>query len=101
MLKRFEVENYKNFDKRVVFDFTKVKDYEFNKECIHDNVIGMTMIYGANAVGKTNLGKAIMDITWLIAQVRRIINYDVVNAESEKNPLCFYIILTLERMTSF
>ncbi len=89
MLKRFEVENFKNFDNRVVLDFTKVANCDFNMDCIHNDLIGMGMIYGANAVGKSNFCRAIMDITWVVSQVRRIINYNVTNANSDKEKAQF------------
>ncbi len=62
MLKRFEVQGYKNFKDRFVLDFSDVRDYQFNTECIKNNLINHSMIYGKNAVGKTNFGRAIFDI---------------------------------------
>ena len=62
-LKRFEVQNYKNFGKKITMDFSKVNDYDFNTECIADGVIKNAIIYGKNAVGKSNFGLAIMDLT--------------------------------------
>lgn len=89
MLKRFEVENFKNFEDKIILDFTNIYSYDFNMDCIHNGIIGMSMIYGANAVGKTNFGKAIMDITWVVSQIRRIINYNVINADSDKKTARF------------
>lgn len=62
MLKKFEVKGYKNFGKKFVLDFSKVRDYHFNEEVIHNGMVNTAIIYGQNAVGKTNFGKAIMDI---------------------------------------
>ena len=62
MLKKFKVRGYKNFEKTFVLDFSKVRDYHFNEEVIHNGLIHTAIIYGKNAVGKTNLGHAIMDI---------------------------------------
>ena len=62
MLKRFEVENYKKFKDKITVDFAKVGGYQFSMECITNNLIGKMLIYGRNATGKTNLGRAIMDI---------------------------------------
>lgn len=62
MLKRFEVRGYKNFEKRFILDFSKIRDYQFNDEIIKNGLVNTAIIYGKNAVGKTNLGKAIMDI---------------------------------------
>lgn len=62
MLKRFEVKGYKNFGKKFILDFSKVRDYHFNEAVIHNGLVNTAIIYGKNAVGKTNFGKAIMDI---------------------------------------
>lgn len=62
MLKRFEVSGYRNFKNRFVLDFSDVRDYQFNKQCIKNKLLNNLIIYGKNAVGKTNFGKAIFDI---------------------------------------
>lgn len=62
MLKKFEVEGFKNFDYPLVIDFSDIKQYTFNKNCIRDELLNTVIIYGKNAIGKTNLGLAIFDI---------------------------------------
>lgn len=62
MLKKFSVKGYKNFGKKFTLDFSKVRDYHFNEEVIQNGLVNTGIIYGQNAVGKTNFGKAIMDI---------------------------------------
>ena len=62
MLKLFEVEGYKNFKDRITLDFSNVRDYKFNEECLTDGLIGKMLIYGKNSQGKTNFGKAISDV---------------------------------------
>lgn len=62
MLTRFEVKGFKNFKDNFVLDFTKTKNYDFNKECVKDGVINKAIIYGPNAIGKSNLGFAIFNI---------------------------------------
>ncbi len=62
MLKLFEVEGFKNFKDKITFDFSDVRDYKFNTECISNGLLGKTIVYGKNSVGKTNLGLAIFDI---------------------------------------
>ena len=66
MLKRFEVCNYKNFQNPLIIDFSKVSGYQFNTKCINNELINKSIIYGKNAVGKTNLGRAIVDVGYTI-----------------------------------
>lgn len=63
MIKKFSVENFKNFKDRLELDFSKVRDYEFNENLIRNGLINKLLIYGPNNSGKSNLGAAIMDIT--------------------------------------
>ncbi|MBO5070509.1 MAG: ATP-binding protein [Roseburia sp.] len=62
MLKKFALKNYKNFRDEIKIDFENVAGYQFSTDCIADGVIAKMLIYGRNATGKTNLGRAIMDI---------------------------------------
>lgn len=61
MLKRFEVENFKGFEKNIVFDLT-ARDYAFNKDIIVNGIVNKAIIYGKNGVGKSSLGIALFDI---------------------------------------
>src|SRR5690606_29419700 len=63
MIKKFKVKNFKNFQDELVVDFSKVRDYGFNKHLIRNDLINKMLIYGPNNSGKSNLGIAIMDIT--------------------------------------
>lgn len=63
MLKRFEVQNFKNFKDKFVFDLSETKNYEFNTECVQNGVVNKAIIYGVNGCGKSNLGLAILDIS--------------------------------------
>ena len=62
MLIKFEVENFKNFNEKFVFDLSNVKNYEFNESCINNGLVNKALIYGPNGSGKSNLGFAIFDI---------------------------------------
>lgn len=62
MLRRFAVENYKNFKGRTVMDFTAVRNYSFNDQCISNGLLNKVILLGKNGSGKTNLGLAIFDI---------------------------------------
>lgn len=61
MLKRFEVENFKGFQKRIVFDFT-ARDYGFNAQLVKGGIVNKALLYGKNGTGKSNLGIALFDI---------------------------------------
>ncbi len=62
MLKLFEVSGFKNFKGTVRLDFSDVRDYKFNTHCISNDLIGKAIIYGKNAIGKSNFGLALFDI---------------------------------------
>lgn len=62
MIKFFEVTGFKNFKNKIALDFSDVRDYKFNSECVIDGLISKAIIYGKNSTGKSNLGLAIFDI---------------------------------------
>lgn len=62
VLKKFTLKNYKNFKDKISIDFDNTAGYQFSTDCITDGVISKMLIYGRNATGKTNLGKALVDI---------------------------------------
>lgn len=61
MLKRFEVENFKGFNERLVFDLT-AREYSFNEEVIKNHIVNKAIVYGKNGIGKSSLGIALFDI---------------------------------------
>ena len=68
MLRRFSVQNYKNFQNRVTLDFTKTRDYHYNLSCVKDGLLNKVLIMGRNASGKTNLGYALFDIVYTLTE---------------------------------
>lgn len=85
MIKKFSVRNYKNFQETLVLDFGKVGGYKFNSECISNNIISKSLIYGRNATGKTNLGEALTDIIDIIyPRPHRLKNDRILNANSDE-----------------
>lgn len=62
MIKLFEVSGFKNFSKKTRLDFSDVRDYKFNSQCITNNLLGKIIIYGKNSIGKSNFGLALFDI---------------------------------------
>lgn len=62
MLKLFQVRGFKNFKNLFTLDFSDVRDYRFNCQCINNSLVTKAIIYGKNSVGKTNFGLAIFDI---------------------------------------
>lgn len=90
MLREFSVRNYKNFRDEIKIDFGNVAGYQFSSDCISDGVIAKMLIYGRNATGKTNLGKAIMDIVSTIFVGPPIAENGVfLNADSEEDAAGF------------
>lgn len=71
MLKKFTLKNYKNFKDEISIDFENTAGYQFSTECITDGMISKMLIYGRNATGKTNLGKALLDICMIMFDMRR------------------------------
>ena len=61
MLKKFEVQNFKGFKEKLVFDLA-ARDYVFNKTLIQNNIVNKAIVYGKNGVGKSCLGIALFDI---------------------------------------
>jgi len=66
-LLEFSVKNYKQFKKKFCLDLSDVRDYKFNSDCVNKDSVKTAIIYGKNAVGKTNFGYALMDITCHLA----------------------------------
>ncbi|MEG0835656.1 MAG: ATP-binding protein [Christensenellaceae bacterium] len=62
MIKLFEVSGFKNFKDKFILDFSNVRDYKFNTDCVSGELLKNIIIYGQNSVGKTNLGLALFDI---------------------------------------
>lgn len=62
VLRKFSVKGFKNFSKKITLDFSNVRDYRFNSQCLTNGLVSKAIVYGKNSVGKTNLGLAIFDI---------------------------------------
>lgn len=77
MLKKFTVSNYRAFHEPMTIDFSKVRDYKFNEECVKQGIINKAIMYGQNAVGKTNFGKALVDIRYTILPNEKRLKNDV------------------------
>lgn len=64
MLIFFSVKNFRQFREEIVFDFSKVRDYQFSPNCVKNGFVNKAIIYGKNAAGKTNLMEAMQDILY-------------------------------------
>lgn len=90
MLKKFTVKNYKNFKDVISLDFSKIAGYQFNKDCLSIGLIGKMLIYGRNATGKTNFGRALLDIKRLMYDMSRNGEKSVlINADSRDDTAKF------------
>lgn len=74
MLRRFEVEGFRNFNDRLVLDLTKLHDYHFNEDATRDGLVKCGIVYGRNAVGKTNLCNALFDVRANIGMAERVLD---------------------------
>ena len=90
-IERFTVQNFKNFAGRFTLDFTNVGKYDFHADCIADDLVKNAVIYGKNAVGKTNFGMAVMDLTYhLIDKTRNPgVGFFYLNADHPEQPAFF------------
>lgn len=90
MLKRFALKNYKNFKEEINIDFSNIAGYQFGTDCITDSMIAKMLIYGCNATGKTNLGKAIMNIeSTMFGGSGFVKNGAFLNADSKEDAAMF------------
>ena len=84
MLRFFSVKNFRQFRKELVFDFTNTRDYQFNSNCVKNGLVNKAIIYGKNAVGKTNLMAAMQDIYFTtIGHTAVNADYPFRNADSD------------------
>lgn len=90
MLKKFILKNYKNFKEEISINFESTAGYQFSTDCITDGTISKMLIYGRNATGKTNLGKALVDICSTMFGGLRFVNRGVfLNADSTDDSAVF------------
>ena len=68
MLVKFAVNGYRGFERRIEWDLTKVRGYEFNPSAIKDGAIKNGIIYGHNGSGKSNFSLAVFDIVNHLSQ---------------------------------
>lgn len=95
MLQLFEVSGFKNFCDTVRLDFSDVRDYKFNTECVSNGLIGKAIIYGKNSIGKSNFGLALFDIVSHLSSSKNVGShlYDYyLNVESEKKYAEFHYV---------
>lgn len=97
MLKRFSVKNYKNFRDEISIDFENTAGYQFGTDCIVDDMICKMLIYGRNATGKTNLGRALVDIRYTVVDMTIYRQSEAfLNADSTEAFASFCYVFQLE-----
>lgn len=88
MLKRFEVENYKCFSERLVFDMT-ARDYCFNQNLIFNGIVNKAIIYGKNGIGKSAFGFALFDVITHLTDNKSLNNENYRNLAHLNKPVVF------------
>lgn len=97
MLKRFVLRNYKNFKEDICVDFGNIAGYQFSSDCVTNGFIGKMLIYGRNATGKTNLGKALMDMRESLFGSERFVRRGAfLNADSAEDRAYFCYVFAIE-----
>ncbi len=97
MLTYFSVRNFRQFKEELIFDFSKVRDYQFNTNCIKNGLINKAIIYGKNAVGKTNLMEAMRDIYYTTRGRTLLNDRQYRNADSDEDePTSFHYSFYLD-----
>lgn len=91
MLRHFEVQNFKGFKNKLVFDLN-ARDYAFNRELVQNGIVNKAIVYGKNGIGKSSLGIALFDITSHLTDKEQmdhkyLRNY--VNLDSDSNMVFF------------
>lgn len=61
MLKKFSVSNYRQFNSLIEFDLT-AGQYAYNTNCINNGLVKLSLIYGKNGSGKSNIASAMFDL---------------------------------------
>lgn len=96
MLKKFEVTNFKNFQETLSFDLSTTKNYEFNPECVRNGIVKTGLIYGVNGSGKSNLGRAVVDVMSNFSDESKVKIPFYLNADSVENIAKFKAIFQFE-----
>lgn|GEM_PF-4841943 len=50
MLRKFKVYNFKSFKSELVLDLSNINGYEFNSNCIKNEIANCALIYGYNVL---------------------------------------------------
>lgn len=70
MLKRFSVRGFRTFEKEVTLDLSRTRDYKFNEQDVRNGIVNNGLVIGRNASGKSNLARAISDVSDVFYRMR-------------------------------
>jgi AAA15 family ATPase/GTPase len=98
MICKFAVRNFKGFRDWVDIDFSDIKNYEFNPECILNGVVNKAIIYGYNGVGKSNLALAMFDVVSNLTDKERSVRkyQDYINADNSNDTAEFLYVFKFD-----
>ena len=89
MLTSFSVTNYMGFSRKITWDLSHPRDYNFNSHLIKNGIIKNGIIYGVNGSGKTSLGRAVFDIVGLINNQNTVDYRQTIYQGAVDNPIDF------------
>ncbi len=96
MLKRFEVENYRGFSERLVFDLS-AREYGFNQDLTYNGIVSKAIVYGKNGIGKSSFGFALFDIITHLTDNTSAYHENYRNLEHLDKPVSFRYIFKFGR----
>ena len=94
MLKKFEVENFKGFDKKISLDLT-CREYNYNSGLVKEGIVNKAIVYGKNGIGKSSLGIGLFDIIIHLTDKEKLqplylVNYRNYNTDKQYATFTYY-----------